>query len=173
MTENFTAYYRSPIGIIEIIGSENGVSSVLFVEKADGRNKIPNCLNACVAQLDEYFNRDRKEFSLKLDLQGTDFQKRVWHKLLRIPFGKTVSYLDIATAIGNRKSTRAVGSANGRNPICIIVPCHRVIGTNGSLINYGGGLWRKEWLLKFEGRTGQVNLFEHDNATAKSRHAIR
>jgi methylated-DNA-[protein]-cysteine S-methyltransferase len=151
MTDKFKTYFRSPIGAIEIIGSENGISSVLFVEKvAEEGAEIPACLEDCVSQLDEYFSRGRKGFSLKLDLHGTDFQKRVWHELLKIPFGKTVSYLDIATTIGNRKSTRAVGSANGRNPICIIVPCHRVIGTNGSLINYGGGLWRKEWLLKFE-----------------------
>jgi len=173
MTEKFTTYYRSPIGIIEIIGSKNGVSSVLFVEQAEERYEIPNYLKPGVAQLDEYFNSGRKEFSLKLDLQGTDFQKRVWRELLRIPFGKTVSYVDIATTIGNRKSTRAVGSANGRNPICIIVPCHRVIGANGSLINYGGGVWRKEWLLKFESRPGQGNLFEQANATTKSRHAVR
>jgi len=173
MPEKFTTYYHSPIGIIEIVGNENGISSVLFVEHDEIRSEIPNCLKDCTTQLDEYFNGARKEFFLKLDLQGTDFQKRVWNKLLRIPFGKTVSYLDIAVAIGNRKSIRAVGSANGRNPICIIVPCHRVIGTNGSLTGYGGGLWRKEWLLKFEGRTGQVNLFEHDDATTKSRHAVR
>lgn len=157
--EQFTTYYRSPIGTIEIIGSESGVSSLLFVEHNKQRSEIPNCLKDCTAQLDEFFDGARKEFSLTLDLRGTDFQKRVWNKLLRIPFGKTVSYLDIAIAIGNRRSTRAVGSANGRNPICIIVPCHRVIGTNGSLINYGGGVWRKEWLLNFENTiAGTKNL---------------
>jgi methylated-DNA-[protein]-cysteine S-methyltransferase len=158
MIEKISTYFRSPIGVIEIIGSESGVSSVLFAEQAEEYTEIPACLEDCVSQLNEYFNDGRKEFSLKLDLHGTDFQKRVWHKLLRIPFGKTVSYLDIAIAIGNRKSTRAVGNANGKNPICIIVPCHRVIGTNGSLINYGGGVWRKEWLLKFESGASQDSL---------------
>lgn len=157
MTERLTAYYRSPIGVIEIIGNENGVSSVLFVEPAEEGGETPACLENCISQLDEYFNAGRKEFSLKLDLHGTDFQKRVWNKLLKIPFGKTVSYLDIAIAIGNRKSIRAVGGANGRNPISLIVPCHRVIGTDGSLTGYGGGLWRKEWLLKFENSLASTN----------------
>jgi methylated-DNA-[protein]-cysteine S-methyltransferase len=156
-TEKFTTYYRSPIGTIEIIGSENGVSSVLFVGRAEKRAEIPPCLENCVSQLSEYFNGGRKKFSIRLDLQGTDFQKRIWHELLKIPFGKTVSYLDIAAIIGNRNATRAVGNANGRNPVCIIVPCHRVIGANGSLINYGGGVWRKEWLLKFESRTAPAD----------------
>ncbi len=160
MAENFTAYYRSPLGLLEIIGSDNGVSSILFVESGEITATIPACLENCVSQLDEYFNGTRKEFSFKLDLQGTVFQKRVWQELLKIPFGKTVSYLDIALALGNRKSIRAVGGANGSNPLCIIVPCHRVIGTNGSLIGYGGGLWRKEWLLNFEKRSGQMSFLE-------------
>lgn len=171
MTEKLTAYYRSPIGLLEICGSENGVSSVLFAEPAGGMEAIPPCLRSCVLQLEEYFDGARKEFSLKLDLQGTEFQKRVWAELLKIPFGKTVSYLDIAVALGNRKSIRAVGGANGSNPLCIIVPCHRVIGTNGSLVGYGGGLWRKEWLLNFENCRGQTSLFdENSNAATKSGH---
>ena len=174
MDEKLTVYYRSPIGMLEIIGSEDGVSSVLFEETNRRTGEIPSCLKSCVLQLEEYFNGVRTEFSLDLDLQGTDFQKRVWEKLLNIPFGKTVSYLDLAIALGNRKSIRAVGSANGRNPLCIIVPCHRVIGSNGSLTGYGGGLWRKEWLLNFESRAGQTSLFdEKANATTKSRNPAR
>jgi methylated-DNA-[protein]-cysteine S-methyltransferase len=114
----------------------------------------------CVHQLDEYFARQRKSFDLKLDLRGTDFQKRVWRELLEIPFGKTVSYLDVAVALGDKKSIRAVGHANGQNPIVVIVPCHRVIGSDGSLTGYGGGLWRKEWLLNFEGSHPQTSLFD-------------
>jgi len=173
MTEQHTAYYHSPIGVIEIIGSDNGVSSVLFVDRKEERRAIPRCLDDCVSQLDEYFNGTRAIFSLKLDLHGTDFQKRVWRQLLKIPFGTTVSYLDLAVALGDRKSIRAVGGANGRNPICIIVPCHRVIGSNGSLIGYGGGLWRKEWLLKFENPAAQGNLFENGQTTTESRHTVR
>lgn len=173
LTGQHTAYFQSPIGALEIIGSENGVSSVLFVDHAAATRAIPACLQDCVLQLEEYFKRKRRSFALKLDLHGTDFQIRVWQELLTIPFGKTVSYLDIALALGDRKSIRAVGGANGRNPICIIVPCHRVIGSNGSLIGYGGGLWRKEWLLQFEGSRTQTNLFERTHAEAKSRHALR
>ena len=115
----------------------------------------------CVNQLDEYFQAKRKVFELALAPQGTDFQKRVWAQLLEIPYGETVSYLDVARAIGNAKSIRAVGAANGANPLSIIVPCHRVIGSDGKLTGYGGGLWRKEWLLNHERRhsSGQLPLF--------------
>jgi len=159
MIETFTAYYRSPIGLLEITGSQNGVSSIFFVDDAIDKGGIPPALVDCVSQLDEYFGGRRKEFSLKLDLRGTEFQRRVWRELQRIPFGKTVSYLDVAIAIGNRESTRAVGHANGQNPISIVVPCHRVIGSDGSLTGYGGGLWRKRWLLNFENTPLQANLF--------------
>lgn len=159
MAETLIAYYRSPIGVLEITGSREGVSSVSFVDDAIDSSEIPVSLGDCVSQLDEYFGGRRKEFSLKLDLQGTEFQKRVWRDLLRIPFGQTVSYLDIAIAVGTRESTRAVGRANGQNPIAIVVPCHRVIGSDGSLTGYGGGLWRKRWLLNFESSAPQASLF--------------
>lgn len=173
MIETYTCDYHSPIGLIEIIGSDKGVSSLLFVDREEKSTIVPACLHDCVQQLDEYFSGKRREFTLKLDLRGTNFQKRVWQELLTIPFGKTVSYLDLALALGDRKTIRAAGGANGKNPICIIVPCHRVIGSNGSLIGYGGGLWRKEWLLKFESRGGQTNLFESVPAETKSRNALR
>lgn len=173
MIETFMYNYHSPIGPIEIIGSDQGVSSLLFVNREEKSTVIPACLHDCVQQLDEYFNGKRREFALKLDLRGTSFQKRVWQELLTIPFGKTVSYLDMALALGNRKIIRAVGGANGKNPICIIVPCHRVIGSNGSLIGYGGGLWRKEWLLKFENRAGQTNLFESVQAVTEKHRTLR
>lgn len=112
---------------------------------------IPECLQQCVTQLEEYFRRARKEFSISLQLQGTDFEKQVWKTLFDIPYGTTRTYMDIAKAIGNTKAVRAVGLANGKNPIAIIIPCHRVIGSDGRLTGYGGGIWRKKWLLKHEG----------------------
>jgi methylated-DNA-[protein]-cysteine S-methyltransferase len=160
MNKEYKTYYRSPIGAIEIVGSEDGITAISFVDDARANANTPACLEDCVHQLDEYFARQRKSFDLKLDLRGTDFQKRVWRELLEIPFGKTVSYLDVAIALGDKKSIRAVGHANGQNPIVVIVPCHRVIGSDGSLTGYGGGLWRKEWLLNFEGSHPQTSLFD-------------
>jgi len=112
--------------------------------------EIPQCLKDCVRQLDEYFIGKRKEFELELLPQGTPFQMKVWQKLMEIPYGKTASYKDIAEAVDSPKAVRAVGGANNKNKICIIIPCHRVIGSDGSLVGYGGGIWRKEWLLKHE-----------------------
>jgi methylated-DNA-[protein]-cysteine S-methyltransferase len=144
-------YYDSPIGILEISGSEEGINSVHFVDnKTISHPEMPSALEDCCRQLDEYFAGNRNEFALKLRLNGTDFQKKVWHQLMKIPFGMTVSYKDVAHAIKNKKAVRAVGSANGRNNIAIIVPCHRVIAHDGTLGGYGGGLWRKEWLLEHE-----------------------
>ena len=114
------------------------------------RSEIPLCLQDCLQQLDEYFNGQRIQFNLKLRPIGTNFQQQVWKELLKIPFGRTASYKEIAKAIGNEKAIRAVGAANGKNKIPIIIPCHRVIGTNGALVGFGGGLWRKEFLLKHE-----------------------
>lgn len=159
MNEQHTAYYRSPIGVLEIKGGDDGVSSVLFVAAVSSDAMIPPSLQDCVNQLDEYFRGQRKEFSIKLDLRGTEFQKRVWRELAKIPYGKTVSYRDIAFVLGSSQAVRAVGSANGQNPIVIIVPCHRVIGSDGRLTGYGGGLWRKQWLLNLESNLPQANLF--------------
>ena len=149
----YEVYYHSEIGLIHITGTEEGVASLHFIDKeAPPENtEVPECLADCVQQIDEYFNDNRKTFSLKLAPEGTYFQKKVWEQLLAIPHGKTTSYGEIATGLGDKNAMRAVGSATGRNPISIIVPCHRVIGSNGKLIGYGGGLWRKEWLLKHEG----------------------
>ena len=160
MSDLLKTCYRSPIGMLEIIGSERGIVAIHFVEDAQPSLEIPADLMECVRQLDEYFAGARQEFSLTLDLRGTEFQKRVWRELLKIPFGKTVSYLDVAIALGDRKTIRALGRANGQNPIVIVVPCHRVIGSDGSLTGYGGGLWRKEWLLNFEGSRLQTSLFD-------------
>ena len=160
MTDILKTYYRSPIGALEIVGSGDGISSISFVGDAVPVGGIPDCLEECVSQLDDYFAGKRVEFTFPMNMQGTEFQKRVWRELLRIPFGKTASYLDIALAVGTRESTRAVGKANGQNPIVIVVPCHRVIGRDGSLTGYGGGLWRKRWLLDFENPARQERLFE-------------
>ena len=146
-----TSYYSSPIGLIEITGNDEGISSLYFVDKKkENAAKIHSSLKECIYQLDEYFKGIRKEFGLKLNPNGTEFQKKVWMQLASIPFGKTKSYSEISKQIGNPNASRAVGYANGCNPVSIVIPCHRVIGSSGKLIGYGGGLWRKEWLLNHE-----------------------
>ena len=151
MNEKHKAYYMSEIGLIEIIGTEEGILSLDFLEEGSkGHHEIDPYLEKCVEQLDEYFRGTRREFSLDLILQGTAFQKNVWNQLMKIPFGEAVSYKYIASSIGNIKAVRAVGNANGKNKIAIIIPCHRVIGSNGTLVGYASGVWRKEWLLKHE-----------------------
>ena len=154
-----TAYYQSLIGTIEIKGSDDGITSLYFLDKEKESIEIPACLKECIKQLDEYFKGKRKVFNLNLDIKGTDFQKKVWNELLKIPFGKTHAYIDIAKKLGDKNALRAVGNANGKNPISIIIPCHRVIGSNGELVGYGGGLWRKKWLLEFENKDKQGELF--------------
>jgi methylated-DNA-[protein]-cysteine S-methyltransferase len=160
MSETRVTYYESPIGLLEVRGGERGVSTVAFVDARaslatrgtrGGKGPLPAALAACLTQLDEYFRGRRGTFSVKLDLGGTAFQNKVWRALRAVRFGKTASYKDIAGTVGNPAATRAVGGANHRNPVSIIVPCHRVVGNDGRLTGYGGGLWRKEWLLRHEG----------------------
>ena len=153
------AYFDSPIGFLEIAASEHGITSLYFREVTFPSKKPSGMLKNCFDQLKEYFEGKRKIFSLDLDLEGTDFQKKVWNELLKIPYGETISYLELSKRVGNVKAIRAVGNANGKNPVSVIVPCHRVIGTNGRLIGYGGGLWRKRWLLEFERSFVQKDLF--------------
>ncbi len=149
--KTYKAYYKSPLGPIEIVGAQDSILSLDIVDKElAGDADLPFCLKTCLKQIDEYFSGKRKEFLLKLDPQGTNFQKLVWQQLEKIPYGAVVSYGEIASVIGKPKACRAVGSANGRNPIAIIIPCHRVIGSDGRLTGYGGGLWRKEWLIEHE-----------------------
>lgn len=152
-------YYESPSGLIEIQATEKGITSVLFVKERSGRSRNNEHTTACFNQLHEYFNKDRRAFSLTLDLQGTDFQKKVWKELLNIPYGKTISYLQLAMNLGDKKCIRAAGTANGKNPVSIIVPCHRVIGSNGDMVGYSGGLDKKKWLLEHEGMLIQKELF--------------
>ena len=162
--KEYKAYYQSEIGLLEIISTDKSIKSINFVDSKDeliDQTSLPSVLAACLVQLDEYFKGERQDFSLNLEPEGTDFQKAVWGQLTTIPYGQTVSYLDIARLVGDEKAVRAVGAANGHNKISIIIPCHRVIGSNGKLTGYGGGLWRKEWLLKHEGRlrSRQIPLF--------------
>jgi methylated-DNA-[protein]-cysteine S-methyltransferase len=154
-----SARIESLVGILEISGSEAGIRSILFVDDAHKQTPIPLCLLECVTQLNEYFEGKRKHFDLKLDPEGTEFRLKVWEKLQQIPFGKTISYLELARMTGSEANTRAVGNANGKNKINIVVPCHRVIGSNGKLTGYGGGLWRKEILLKLESGDTLPGLF--------------
>ena len=151
---------ETPLGIAKIIGDNEGISSVSVLNSNETVTQIiPNELQDCVYQLQEYFNGDRNQFNLKLNPQGTDFQKRVWNALEEIPYGKTVSYLELSKQLGDVKAIRAVANANGKNPLWIIVPCHRVIGSDGSLTGYAGGLHRKQWLLEHESPYKQQSLF--------------
>lgn len=151
MTDLHYAYYDSPIGLVELGGNENALKSLYFVDERRADARSTALLERAVAQLREYFQSGRRDFDLPLEMEGTDFQQSVWNQLLTVDFGVTVSYMDIANALEKPKAIRAVGAANGQNPISVIVPCHRIIGSNGKLTGYGGGLWRKEWLLKHEG----------------------
>jgi methylated-DNA-[protein]-cysteine S-methyltransferase len=155
MKKTFRTFFRSPIGMMEITGAEEGILSVRFVEEdepAGSEEMIPECLKNCRGQLGEYFRGERNVFRLPLALAGTDFQKKVWNRVREIPYGETASYREIAAALGCPGAARAVGRANGSNPVCIIVPCHRVIGSDGALTGYAGGIRRKEWLLEHERR---------------------
>jgi methylated-DNA-[protein]-cysteine S-methyltransferase len=164
MQEPKTTYYKTPIGIAKITGDENGIQSVSVLDDdivaAELLNQsVPYCLQDCVLQLEEYFKGKRASFGLTVNPKGTDFQKKVWKSLLRIPYGKTRSYLEQSKALGDIKAIRAVAAANGKNPLWIIVPCHRVIGSDGSLTGYAGGIWRKKWLLAHENPVKQQSLF--------------
>jgi methylated-DNA-[protein]-cysteine S-methyltransferase len=151
--KTYKTFYKSPLGPIKIVGNRDSILSLDFVEKElPGDIEPPSCLTSCVKQIDEYFRCRRKEFLLNLEPRGTKFQRLVWRQLEKIPFGEMVTYADIADAVGNPRAYRAVGNANGKNPISIVIPCHRVIGSDGSLTGYGGGLWRKQWLLEHERR---------------------
>jgi methylated-DNA-[protein]-cysteine S-methyltransferase len=154
-----TAFINSPLGITKIEGDENGITIISVLSEGVVSVEIPSELKEVVFQLNEYFDGKRTNFTFKLNPKGTDFQQKVWQELLNIPFGKTMSYLELSKKLGDVKAIRAVASANGKNPLWIVVPCHRVIGTDGSLTGYAGGLWRKKWLLEHENPTNQQTLF--------------
>ena len=151
MSKIFYSHYESPIGLIEIGGTSAAITALNFVDKRRKGSESHPYVDGILKQLDEYFAGTRREFNVDLSMEGTEFQRRVWRELMTVPFGQTASYGDIAAGIGNPKAVRAVGGANGRNPVSIVVPCHRIIGSDNTLTGYGSGLWRKEWLLKHEG----------------------
>lgn len=154
-----TVTVRTPLGLAQISGNELGIQSVRIIDEGEVSSEIPVVLKDAVQQLLEYFEGNRTEFQLKLNPKGTEFQQRVWNALLQIPFGKTTSYQQLTLQLGDPKAIRAVASANGKNPLWIIIPCHRVIGSDGSLTGYAGGLHRKQWLLDHEQPNKQQVLF--------------
>ena len=154
------AIINTPLGITEIQGDENGISKIYIRDENDEiTSKIPSELEEAAIQLQEYFEGKRTHFTFLLHPSGTEFQKKVWQELLNIPFGKTCSYLELSKKLGDVKAIRAVAAANGKNPLWIVIPCHRVIGSDGSLTGYAGGLWRKKWLLEHENPSVQKTLF--------------
>lgn len=154
-----TAYIKTPLGFAKIVGDEDGVSVISVSDQGKVSITIPTVLHDAVSQLNDYFDGKRTNFTFKLNPLGTEFQQKVWKGLLEIPFGKTMSYLELSKKLGDAKAIRAVASANGKNPLWIVIPCHRVIGTDGSLTGYAGGLWRKKWLLEHENPSKQESLF--------------
>ncbi|KSA12683.1 methylated-DNA--[protein]-cysteine S-methyltransferase [Maribacter dokdonensis] len=154
------AYIKTPLGVAKIVGDAEGVSAITVLNFDEPlTDVIPESLEDAVFQLNEYFEGARTEFNLTLNPVGTEFQKKVWVELQNIPYGKSKSYLELAKALGDPNATRAAASANARNPLWIVVPCHRVIGTDGSLTGYAGGLHRKQWLLNHESPVKQQSLF--------------
>lgn len=152
--------FKTPLGYAVIEGDENGLSKVYVVDqKPEVPDIDPELLQEAKKQLKEYFLGQRQSFDLKINPTGTDFQKEIWKLLMEVPFGKTSSYLELSKEFGNIKAIRAVAAANGKNPLWIIVPCHRIIGSDGSLTGYAGGLWRKKWLLEHEQDQKQQRLF--------------
>lgn len=152
----YFTYYESPIGLMRIGGTDTYISELIFIDNKDqiqyGETGISDIIHYCTEQLIEFFQGKRKRFDVPVHQDGTDFQKRVWGKLTEINYGKTISYLDLAKKMGDEKVIRAAATTNGKNKLSIIVPCHRVIGTNKNLVGYSGGLWRKKWLLQHEFR---------------------
>lgn len=162
MPHNYTTYLQTPVGRLQITASNQAVTSVRFVKKNEKvKSGNPNKITRrCEKQLKEYFAGKRTKFELPLQLDGTEFQKKIWRALLKIPYGKTASYGEIARKTGNANASRAVGGANNKNKIAIVIPCHRVIGADGKLTGYAGGLWRKKWLLNHE-RNIKMNRKTH------------
>ncbi|MCW3105526.1 MAG: methylated-DNA--[protein]-cysteine S-methyltransferase [Segetibacter sp.] len=164
MNEITFTYYKSPIGLLKVAGTEHYISEVSFI---DDQNNVVNStaynplLHQCIEELIEYFNGKRLSFDIPVYQKGTDFQTKVWGELLNISYGKTISYMTLAKRLGDPNCIRAAASSNGKNNMAIIVPCHRVIGSNQSLVGYAGGLWRKKWLLGLENRiaNGVQTLF--------------
>ena len=154
-----TVFINTPLGTAKIKGNEEGITLISILQEGEISKTIPLELKDAVKQLNEYFKGERVSFTFEMNPKGTDFQKKVWKALLDIPYGKTISYQELALKLGDVKAIRAVATANGKNPLWITVPCHRVIGSDGSLTGYAGGLWRKKWLLEHENPVKQQSLF--------------
>jgi methylated-DNA-[protein]-cysteine S-methyltransferase len=150
--EVFTKYHTSHLGVLKIQCSDTAIVLIHFVNDVGIENDQHALLDKCIEQLEEYFTGKRKDFELPLNQPGSSFQQNVWSHLLKIPFGKTISYLHLAKQIGNVKAIRAIAATNGKNNIAIVVPCHRVIGSDAKLVGYAGGLHRKKWLLDHEAK---------------------
>ena len=150
----YYTYYQSPIGLIKIGGTDQYIAELSFVDNKEqvihGEPGVSDVMHQCTEELIEFFCGNRRNFDIPVYQEGTEFQQKVWSELLNIPFGKTINYLDLSKRLGNVKAIRAAASTNGKNKICILVPCHRVIGSNNALVGYSGGLWRKKWLLDHE-----------------------
>jgi methylated-DNA-[protein]-cysteine S-methyltransferase len=165
MAPIYYTYYDSPIGLLKIGGTDLCITELSFIDNREqlqyGEPGVSDIIHHCTEQLIEFFAGRRKNFDIPVYQDGTTFQQAVWNKLLEIPYGKTISYRDLAQRMGDPKVIRAAANTNGRNKIAIIVPCHRVIGTDKSLTGYSGGLWRKKWLLQHEFRVthGVQELF--------------
>ena len=156
MDNLYFTYYQSPVGLLKIGGTDNYIAELMFIDNKEqmsyGEPGISEVMHQCTEELIVFFNGKRRSIDIPVHQDGTAFQQRVWGELLNIPFGKTISYLDMAKRLGDEKVIRAAASTNGKNKIAIIVPCHRVIGSDKSLTGYSGGLWRKKWLLQHEFR---------------------
>jgi len=152
--ELYYTYYQSPVGLLKIGSTDHYISELTFVDNKEqishGEPGVSEIIHQCTEQLIEFFNGQRQHFDVPIYQHGTAFQQKVWGELLNIPYGRTISYMDLAKRLGDPKVIRAAATTNGKNNIAIIVPCHRVIGTNSSLTGYSGGLWRKKWLLEHE-----------------------
>jgi methylated-DNA-[protein]-cysteine S-methyltransferase len=152
--------FKSALGVIEISGTEKGIEAIRIHKEADPKEQtiIPKVLEQSVREIQEYLEGNRTEFTFLMNPIGTEFQTKVWHILQTIPFGKTLTYMEMASIYGNTKAVRAVAAAIGKNPILVAIPCHRVIGSNGSLVGFASGLDKKKWLLKKEGFPFQSEL---------------
>ncbi len=154
MSALYYTYYQSPLGMLKMGGTDTYIAELSYVDNQEqvthGEPGISEIMHQCTEELIEFFNGKRRTFDIPVYQDGTVFQQKVWSELINIPFGKTITYLEQAKRVGDVKAIRAVASTNGKNKLAIIVPCHRVIGSDKSLIGYGGGLWRKKWLLQHE-----------------------
>ncbi|WP_242092325.1 methylated-DNA--[protein]-cysteine S-methyltransferase [Aestuariivivens sediminicola] len=151
---------ETPLGFTKIVGDDYGITDITVLNSTEKiTDIIPESLEECVIQLNEYFEGTRQQFDLALNPQGTDFQNKVWRQLEQIPYGKTITYFELSKQLGDIKAIRAVAQANAKNPIWIVIPCHRVIGSDGHLTGYAGGLHRKRWLLEHECPHKQQSLF--------------